>query len=246
MVFFLLIPLAGLGLLEGFCIYKARANGKRARLLAATPLAKVAELQDGLAKVQGQVVAFEYPLLAPLSGTRCVYYRFQVEEKRTHAGSPGHGGGSYWKTVINDIQSIPCGVDDGSGVAGIDLRAAELVLRPGTQARSGFFNEAPARLEQLLQERYGRSSKGWIFNKGMRYTETLLEESTVIVALGTAEATPGGNWQLGKSDFPCLVSDQSDEALRSSYRRWTVFWLVLAILVPAVTGGVIVLIGLGR
>ena len=129
--FYLALALGVVGL-EGVIVYKAPANRKRAALIAGTPVRKVAELGAGRAKVQGQVVAFSELLPAPLSGRACVYYQFQVEEKRTQNHGPHGGSSSHWKTVINDVQSVACGVDDGTGVAGLNLREAELVLRPGT------------------------------------------------------------------------------------------------------------------
>ena len=230
-----LIPVLGVLILEVVFIYKATANRKRAKLIARTPSIKITELGDGPAKVQGRIVAFGDCLPAPISGKPCVYFRFQVEEKKARHGPPPHGGGgSYWKTVINDVQSIHCGVDDGTGVAGLELGGAELVLNPGAQMRSGFFNDAPDKLERILREHYGRSSKGLIFNKGMRYTETLLEEGEEVLVLGRVESTPGGNWQFHKCEVPFIVSDQSEKALLSSYKRFALLWLVLAVFVPVV------------
>jgi hypothetical protein len=227
-----LAPVLALVVLEVFFVHKAAANRKRVKLIARTPIAKIAELADGPAKVQGRIVAFGDSMTAPLSGRPCVYYRFQVEEKKTRHGPPLHGGGgSYWKTIINDVQSIPCGVDDGTGVAGLDLRGAEMVLSPGAQMRSGFLNDAPAKLERLLNERYGRSSRGFIFNKGMRYIETLIEGGEEVLVLARAQTTPGGNWQFSKCEIPFIVSNQNEKALIKSYKRWVLLWLVLAVLV---------------
>jgi hypothetical protein len=228
--------------LEAFFLYKAAANRKRANLIAGTPLTKVAELGGGRARVEGRATAFSRRLEAPLSGTPCVYFRFKVEEKRTHPGGPHGGGGSHWKTVIDDVQSVPCGVDDGTGIVGVNLAEAEVVLSPGTQTRSGFLNDAPPRVEQVLQERYGRSSKGWIFNKGMRYTETLIEEGDDLLVLGDVHGTPGGNWEFGKGDGPCIVSDQDERAVVASYRRFALLWLVVAVLVPVVPCVVLVVL----
>ena len=231
----LLIPVLGVLVLEIIFIYKATANKKRAKLLACTPITKVAALGQGPAKVQGRIVIFDKPLPGPLSGRPCVYYQFQVEEKKTRHGPPPHGGGgSFWKTVVNDIQTIPCGLDDGTGIAGLDLRGAEMVLSVGAQMRSGFFKDAPPELERLLKERYGRSSKGLIFNKGMRYTETLLEDDDPVLVLGAAEHTPKGNYQFSKGDGPFIVSNKSEGVLLSSYKKFAVLWLTLAILAPAV------------
>jgi hypothetical protein len=228
-IWFLVPALAFLGL-GVFFVYKALANRKRANLITHTPVAKVAELGPGPAKVQGRVVAFSEPLPAPLSGKLCVYFHFKVQEKRTTSHGP-HGASSHWKTVINDVQNISFGLDDGTGIAGLDLNKAEVVLSPGTQLKSGFWKDAPPELERVLKDQYGRSSKGWIFNKTMRYTEKRIEEGDHLLVLGTVEATPGGNWQFVKGEGPYLISNKSQETLLSSYKSYTLLWSVLAVLV---------------
>jgi hypothetical protein len=96
-------------LVEAMVIRCALRNGRRARLIARTAALEVSRLDQGPAKVRGHAVALTGALTAPLSGRPCIYYRFRAEEQRRHAGP--HGGGAYWKTVVDDAQSVPCGVD---------------------------------------------------------------------------------------------------------------------------------------
>jgi len=221
-------------LVEALVIYRALHNGRRARLIARTAALEVNRLDDGPAKVRGHAVALSGALTAPLSGQACIYYRFRAEEQRRHAGP--HGGGAYWKTVVDDAQSVPCGVDDGTGIAAVRLDEAELILARDREARSGFWNSAPPELEAMLRQRYGRSSQGWIFNKTMRYSETLIEEGDNLLVVGTAEATPGGNWQLVRGEGPLIVTDRGERSLLSSYRTAAFLWWLLAVVVVAVVG----------
>src|SRR5262249_48057280 len=144
-----LYPIIGLvvTLLEVFLLYKALLNTRRARLLARLPWSKLGQLQPGLVKVQSRAVAARGALRGPLSDRECVYFRFRVQEKRRHGGPPGHGGGSYWKTVIDDAQEVPCVLDDGTRSAAVRLGSAELVLHPDVDERSGFLNDARPELE---------------------------------------------------------------------------------------------------
>jgi hypothetical protein len=102
----LLYLLLGLvaALAETLVVYQAITNSRRIRLLTGLPLSKIGQLQPGLVKVQGRVLARGRTLLSPLSGRACVYCHFRVQEKRKH-GVPPHGGGSFWKTVVNDSGS---------------------------------------------------------------------------------------------------------------------------------------------
>ena len=114
------------------------------------------------------------------------------------------------------------------------------MLRPDTEFRSGFWNDTPAELERTLNDRYGHSSKGLIFSKGMWYTETLIEAGDNLLVLGSWDVTPGGKWQFGKEDCPLIVSNKSQEAMLSSYKRSALLWSALAallLLVPCLPLG---------
>jgi hypothetical protein len=161
-----------------------------------------------------------------------VYCHFQVEEKRTVQNGPTSS--RRWKTVIDDVQSIPWGVDDGTETAGLDLAGAELMLKPASQLHSGFWTDAPPKLESVLNDRYGRSGKGLLFNKAMRYTETLIEEGDDLLVLGQWEAALSGAWQFRKGSGPYIVSNKSHGALLSSYKGSALFWSALAVVILVV------------
>jgi hypothetical protein len=214
--------------------YQAVRNWNKAVLIRDTPLTPVKELAPGLAKVEGQALALSSTLYAPLTGKPCLYYRFKVQEKRTHAGP--HGGSSHWVTIVNDVQTAPCGLDDGTSVAAVELREAELVLTPADTARSGFLNGAPADLEQLLKDRYGKSSRGLLFNKTLSYSETRIEEGDRLLVVGTVEITAGGHAQFVKGSDLFLVTDRTEATLIGRYRTRTFACVIVAVVLLLVAG----------
>ena len=221
-------------LLEVVLVYFARKNGKMARLIRETPTSKIAELKEGLVEVKGHVRPLSEPLESPLSKRSCVYYQFKVQERRRrHTGkSTSH----YWVTVINDEQSVPCLVEDETGAAEVALLEANLVLDTDTRMRSGFFNDASPELEQTLNQRYGRSSRGFIFNRTMRYTETVLEERDPLYVLGTAEIQSGRRPRLNKSEGILIVSDKGEHTLQSRYTSFAIACWVGAVFVLGIAG----------
>jgi hypothetical protein len=237
-LFYLLIGSVAL-LVEAFLVSKAIQNTRRARLLAGVPWSKLGQLQPGLVKVQGRVFAVRDLLRSPLADRDCVYFHFHVREKR-HRGAAPHGGGSYWKTVIDDVQSVPCALDDGTGSATLRLRLAELVLHPGEGERSGFLNSARPELEETLQERYGYSSVGLIFNRTLSYRETRIEEGDALVVLGTAREAADGGWELVRGRGPLLVSDKGLAGALGSYRSAALLWWCLGVLLPAAAGAAVI------
>jgi hypothetical protein len=220
-------------LLETWLLHKAIKNTRRARLLARLPWSKIGQLQPGLVKVQGQALAVRGTLRSPLTGRECVYYDFQVRERRQGAAGP-FARGTYWKTVINDAQDVPCALHDGTGSATVRLDSAELVLHPDADERSGFLNSARPDLEETLHERYGYSSVGLIFNRTLHYSETRIEEGEALVVLGTARQVPDGGWELVRRDAPLLVSDKGIAGLLASYRGAAFLWWCLAVLLPII------------
>jgi len=221
-------------LLETLLLYKAIRNTRRARLLARLPWSKIGQLQPGPVKVQGRALAVGGTLRSPLSGRECVYYHFQVQEKRQRGGPFPPTRGAYWKTVINDVQDVPWALHDGTGSATVRLDSAELMLDPDADERSGFLNSARPELEETLRQRYGHSSVGLIFNRALDYSETRIEEGDALVVLGTAREVPGGGWELVRGDAPLLVSDKGLAGLLASYRGAAFLWWCLAVLLPII------------
>lgn len=220
---------------EAFLVYKVVRNNRRARLLRRLPLSRIGDLQAGLAKVEGRAVAVGRTLLSPLAERECVYYRFQVQEKRRRHGFP-HGGSGYWKTVIDDAQAADCAIDDGTGSAVFRLQSAELALDTDDEERSGFLNDARPELEEILQHKYGYSTVGLIFNRTLYYSETRIEEGDDLLVLGTARQTENDGWEIVRADGPLLVSSLGLAALRASYRNAAIGWWFLAVLVLAAAG----------
>lgn len=208
---------------------------KRYKLITGTETSRISGILGGLVEVNGKVVSMEDQLLeSPYSGTPCVYYRFKVEEKR-HRSSGGGRSSTYWATVINDKQYAKCAVDDDTGTIVIDLEEADLVLDRDAHARTGLFSAAPPELEETLNSRYGRSSKGFIFNRNMRYSETVLEEGDEIYVLGDATVTEGGEWWITKQEHPLIVSDKGERgAIRRFLWQAILSWLGAIVVVVVV------------
>jgi hypothetical protein len=244
MLLALIIPgvicLIALGACGGMIYGVVRARN-RLKLIEGAPLCKADELITGLAKMRGKIVALDEEdlLTSPMSRTVCVYYRFLVEEQRTRTVSSFQNGRhvtrteNYWHTVVDDVQAVPTAVQDKSGEALVDLREAELTLQ-AMQAHSGTFNGLPANMERMLQKRYGVSGKGLIFNKSMRYTETVVEQDAKVFVVGDCKVRKNGTPGFYKGQNPLLVTDKNEEELLGHYKRRFTWFVVGAIAIPLV------------
>src|SRR5438270_5346104 len=210
----------------------ARSNLKKAKRIEDTPTTPVRNVQEGFVEVKGKVKCAGAALQSPLSKKACVYYRFHVEEHVQR------GKNSYWKTVVDDKQDAGLQVEDASQSSiRVNLLAANLILKPDNRASSGMFKEANAELEATLNQKYGKSSKGFIFNKGMRYTETMLEEGDEIYVLGTA-VRAGSDLTIDKANDMFIVSDESEEQLTKKFHTRKVVGIVFRVIFGLAGAGV--------
>lgn len=93
-------------------------NFRRARVVADTPTSRVGSAPQGYVELHG--VARTHPgnvLVGPLTATACVWFRFQVEEKR----------GKDWVVVQRGLSDTTFLLDDGTGEAVVDPEHAEVL-----------------------------------------------------------------------------------------------------------------------
>ena len=239
--FFLLFGMVAFGL----CLFFFLRNRAKITSIESAQAVDVGDLDDGYWKTSGRVVALEEPLVSPMTRTECVFFLFRVEELKTRTVSTydhqsrgrrtGTRTETYWETVVTDRQAITCAVKDKTGSARIELSDAETVFSPSAHSTSGTFQNCPERLQRTLSKRYGFATKGLIFNKGLRYTETVIEEGDKLFVIGDVEIGRGGAPVFVRGDKPFIVSDRSEAKLLAHFRTRATWSLVGAVLVGVLT-----------
>ena len=210
--------------------YFAVRAGRIAGMIEELPTTPIADIRRGLVEVKGKVRALSEPLESPYTRAPCVHYHFKVVQ----------GGGKNSRTIINDRNSTGCVVEDGTGSCRVDLWRARMVLDSVVHGSSGTFNEAPEGVETMLRERYGKTSKGWVFNKSMSYTETVLREGEQVYVLGTARAAEGGASRVTKGAGVFIVSDKSERKLLAKFRgRSSLCWFGAVALAATAIGSLV-------
>ena len=134
------------------------------------------------AKIIGKAKHVGEPLVAPLSGRKCVYYHVVVEVK----------GDKSWRKIIDDVKSQDFFISAASEMAIVktsNLRADSkyIHLVKDFSKNSGFRKDAPENLEAYLKK-HGKKSTGMFgVNKQMRYREGVIEIDENIAVKGMAE-----------------------------------------------------------
>ncbi len=165
------------------------ADQRHRRAMQEVPRRPIAEVVEGeIARVVGKV-RVSAPVVAPLSGRSCAYFRVLVQERRKR------GKGSYWVDVVDEAGGVDFLLEDDTGRAVVKVDRAKAVLEGDESGHSGFLSEPSAELVAFLEAR-GHSAQGWVFNKTIRYREGIAEEGETVAVVGK------GRWERDPDERP--------------------------------------------
>lgn len=199
--------------LGGFFGFRARRQGRWARLVGATEPTEAARVREGFVKVRGNVRLGADVLTSPLTGRRCAFYRVEVFQL---VG----GRVKRWVRVFSGSECAAFELEDKSGRVRVDLANAEVLL--AAEAGFGEDEELPQDIVQRFKERFGRTFGQGAFAPATRYAEAVLEEDEPIFVVGTAQTAPSGKKTLRRADSVCVASDQDEGPLayQANHRRF--------------------------
>ena len=197
---------------ECVAIYFLVKNNAMFQLIKSTETSMIKHLRKGFYEIKGRVVALEPHLISPYSEKPCVYYNFKVEQKRSN------GKSSHWAKILEDKKFQKFGVDDGTGIAAVDMQSAKIDLNMDRKDKSGIFNNATSHQQRVLKK-YSKQSKGWLFEKTLRYEETFLEEGDEVFVIGEVVGSEQEYPIFNKTEKPFFVSDKREEALISLFQN---------------------------
>ena len=151
-----------------YCFYLIWRNFRRANLIDDTPRARVRSAPQGYVELQGLARTLPgQPVVAPLTHSACVWYRFKIERERNDSRS-----GSRWSEVESGTSETPFLFCDDTGECLVDPRRAEVtpLVKKVWYGRNKWPNGAgrPGLLGALLGSRY-------------RYTEERIDGGEVYV-----------------------------------------------------------------
>lgn len=196
---FTVLFLIGLG---GAAFWFVWNRWRRARLIDDVPTARIRSAPQGYTELHGRAVFSGFNIASPLSGSRCLWYRFKIE-KRTRSAKGRRG----WRTLHSGTSDTPFLLLDDTDRCLIDPRGAEVTCSrkriwygdrewPADGPRAS----KPATLLDmtLAARRY-------------RYTEELLQEGNVY-ALGWFKTVTGAQHSLNGRVRELLRTWKSDQA----------------------------------
>ena len=184
--FWFLVTLAVSLAIVGF--YFAFRFLRRARIIQDTPTSKIRSAAQGYLELDGRGELMEgEPIVAPLTGKTCTWYRYKVEKREVR-----HSQGKRretWRTLRNGVSDSLFLLVDDSGKCIIDPEGAEVT----PSARDVWFGHSQ-------QPSHGPRNKGvsLLATGDYRYTEERMHPADPLYALGLFK-TVGGAGDLGNS-----------------------------------------------
>ena len=185
----------------------------RSRLLADTPTSRIRSAAQGYVELQGTARMLSgQPIVAPLSGLPCVWYRYSVE--KTARDPDGDGLFEVAESIDSGISGGIFGLDDGTALCIVDPEGAEVwPLREdcwrGRYRRPGGLPRTVPRLRHLS-------------NRGpFRYREARIHAGEAIWASGRFRAVTGTGLAGKGPQVSRLLADwkKDDAALRRRFDR---------------------------
>jgi hypothetical protein len=227
--YFVFTALVVFGPLLAFLLYKfSYLKWQTHRLMVSTETSQISNLHSGPVEVFGKAEASGNTLLSPWGNEKCIYYEFHVEIVVSD------GESSKWETYVKDKKFVPFLINDNTGRVIVNPNTIEFDLHKDHVFKSSLFKEAPSELQQLLKTRYGKKTKGKIFNKTMRFTESTIHPYEKVYVFGNASKQEDG-WVLNDGEMPLIVSDKGEAAVEKRLWNDKYVYLVLFFIFTAIT-----------
>lgn len=186
------------------------------QLMSDTETTPIGSLKPGPVEIRGRIESTLPPAPSPWSQKSCVFYHFLVQQYH----SSEHGG--RWVDYVNDRSKDPFTIKDDTGSVEIIPGEEQFRINADFATTTGSSNEAPEDLRSLLNTRYGKDTKGLIFQKELRYNESILENGDEVYVFG--EVRQGqANFVIGAGQMPLIISENGESGVEEEYAstaRW--------------------------
>lgn len=181
------------------------------------------------------------PLIAPVSGKQCVYFRHQVEELRVEYDRDTQGNRQRresWHTITDEKRHAPFVVRDSTGAVQVNPDKAKFVAQQTVDNAYGAPGYEPSRAQSGIGGVVGEvlgSALGADRTAGVRSSEWIIPVGQQAYVIGNAQQTPEGP-VLRKGEGHFIISCKSEEELTKKYRLAYILWVAFGVALGA--GGI--------
>ncbi len=165
------------GIAAGALLFHASRALAHKRLIEDTPTSRLRAAAQGYLELIGTARIFDgEPIVAPLSGRACCWFRYSVEHREQGQGRRDR---AHWRRIDGGVSTDLFMLDDGSGRCAIDPEGAS-VTPSITHTWYGNTRVPP----RLVTKPRGRWSQLFTLGGAYRFREELIEVGDPLYALG--------------------------------------------------------------
>lgn len=159
---------------------------KRKRLIEDIPTSKIRGIAMGLVEIKGKALpAVKQIRKSPLSGKKCVYYKYIVEKL------VGSGKSRRWVNVSSGRSPEPFYLEDETGKVMVEPKYAELHIPKSYTSKSKWGKDPEPIVKNFLKaEKIRFEGKLFGMNYTMRYTEWIITPKMNLYVMGAAAKNP--------------------------------------------------------
>ena len=199
-----------------FLLYAGFVWLKRKRLVEDIPTSKVRSIAMGLVEVKGKAhPAAKNVMTSPLTGKKCVYYKYMVEKLVSS------GKSSHWVKVKGKNSIEPFYLQDNTGKVMVDPKKAGVHTPMSYHSQSKWGKDPEPTVKKFLDHENIRF-EGSLFgmNYTMRYREWMIAPGTDVYVMGEAADNPyveEGTAQQGVEDI--MITRGKDKIMMISTKK---------------------------
>lgn len=194
-----LVILAGVGFIGAFYFFS------RKRIIEDTPTSRIRSAPQGYVELNGTGLLMEGPPnIAPLTGTHCTWYSYEIEERRRS------GKRSHWTTIETGTSEELFLLKDDTGSCIIDPEGA--YVTPG--ATDSWYGST------VKPQRGPATGSGFLAMGRYRYTEKRLHPKESLYAIGLFKTVGGEGAEFDiKGDVRDLLREwkRNSQAMLNKY-----------------------------
>ena len=195
------------------------------KLVLKTPTSKIWDLHNGLVEIYGEVEpSDEGTMVSPITQKECVYYKYKIQEYRSHGK-----GGSY-VTISKGKAHRLFYLRDMTGFVLVDSRNAKIDIFNKYKITTSFFRNIPDSAIPFLEKNNIRYKSYLVGHKNMRFEEEVIMPYKKIYLLGSTKnrfnleripIKPGeaaALIQKGAYDEKYYMADATESQILSKYK----------------------------
>lgn len=154
-----------------------------------------------------------------------MYFKFKVYDEDSKDDIGNH-------PIIDDSRYIKFGIDDGTGIAIIDLMDAKLDIKFDRKKKSGRINPKTPKMNRVFIK-YFHITKGML-ERPLKYDEVYLEEGAELYVHGEVKDFDNDRPIFRSGDTPLLISNKTEDELLKQTKRYIFFTVVVSISLPLI------------